>query len=72
MRHLFVIDPIERLDPARDTTIAFLREAGSRGHRWSLPRPPRQTPRRRRARFLAALRLRRRTFPRASRRAPFV
>ena len=32
MRHLFVIDPIERLDPEKDTTIAFLREAGSRGH----------------------------------------
>ena len=32
MRHLFVIDPIERLDPEKDTTIAFLREADSRGH----------------------------------------
>ncbi len=32
MRHLFVIDPIERLDPDKDTTIAFLREAAHRGH----------------------------------------
>ncbi len=32
MRHLFVIDPIERLDPEKDTTIAFLREADRRGH----------------------------------------
>ena len=32
MRHLFVIDPIERLDPEKDTTIAFLREVNSRGH----------------------------------------
>lgn len=32
MRHLFVIDPIERLDPGKDTTIAFLREADRRGH----------------------------------------
>lgn len=32
MRHLFVIDPIERLDPEKDTTIAFLREANRRGH----------------------------------------
>lgn len=32
MRHLFVIDPIERLDPEKDTTIAFLREANGRGH----------------------------------------
>ncbi len=32
MRHLFVIDPIERLDPEKDTTIAFLREAQRRGH----------------------------------------
>ncbi len=32
MRHLFVIDPIERLDPEKDTTIAFLREADGRGH----------------------------------------
>lgn len=32
MRHLFVIDPIERLDAEKDTTIAFLREADRRGH----------------------------------------
>ncbi len=32
MRHLFVIDPIERLDPEKDTTIAFLLEADRRGH----------------------------------------
>jgi glutathione synthase len=32
MRHLFIIDPLERLQPAADTTIAFLREAQSRGH----------------------------------------
>lgn len=32
MRHLFVIDPIERLDPEKDTTIAFLREADRRDH----------------------------------------
>ncbi len=32
MRHLFVIDPIDRLDPEKDTTIAFLREADGRGH----------------------------------------
>ena len=32
MRHLFVIDPIERLDPEKDTTIAFLREADRREH----------------------------------------
>ena len=32
MRHLFVIDPIERLDPEKDTTIAFLREADRRSH----------------------------------------
>ena len=33
MRHLFVVDPLERLLPGADTTIAFLREAQSRGHR---------------------------------------
>lgn len=32
MLHLFVIDPIERLDSEKDTTIAFLREADRRGH----------------------------------------
>jgi glutathione synthase len=32
MRHLFVVDPLERLLPDADTTIAFLREAQRRGH----------------------------------------
>jgi glutathione synthase len=32
MRHLFVVDPLERLLPEADTTIAFLREAQRRGH----------------------------------------
>ncbi len=32
MRHIFVIDPIEDLDPDKDTTIAFLREAARRSH----------------------------------------
>jgi glutathione synthase len=32
MRHLFVVDPLERLLPDADSTIAFLREAQSRGH----------------------------------------
>ena len=32
MRHLFLIDPPERLIPAADTSIAFLREAEARGH----------------------------------------
>ncbi|HVS13345.1 MAG TPA: glutathione synthase [Thermoanaerobaculia bacterium] len=33
MRHLFVLDPLERLLPDADTSIAFLREAQGRGHR---------------------------------------
>jgi glutathione synthase len=32
MRHLFVVDPLERLLPEADSTIAFLREAQARGH----------------------------------------
>lgn len=32
MRHLFIIDPLERLDPEADSSIAFMREAGRRGH----------------------------------------
>jgi glutathione synthase len=32
MRHLFVVDPLERLLPDADSTIAFLREAQRRGH----------------------------------------
>ena len=32
MRHLFLIDPPERLQPRADTSIAFLREAAARGH----------------------------------------
>jgi glutathione synthase len=32
MRHLFLIDPPQRLLPRADTSIAFLREAASRGH----------------------------------------
>jgi glutathione synthase len=32
MRHLFLIDPPERLSPRADTSIAFLREATARGH----------------------------------------
>jgi glutathione synthase len=32
MKHLFIIDPLDRLQPAADTTIAFLREAHRRGH----------------------------------------
>ena len=32
MRHLFIIDPLERLQLAADSTIAFMREADSRGH----------------------------------------
>jgi glutathione synthase len=32
MKHLFVIDPLDRLLPKADTTIAFMREATKRGH----------------------------------------
>lgn len=32
MRHLFIVDPLHRLDPEGDTTIAFMREARRRGH----------------------------------------
>ena len=32
MRHLFLIDPPERLLPRADTSIAFMREAARRGH----------------------------------------
>jgi glutathione synthase len=32
MRHLFLIDPPERLVPRADTSIVFMREAQSRGH----------------------------------------
>lgn len=32
MRHGFVIDPLERLLPEADTTIAFMREAAARGY----------------------------------------
>jgi hypothetical protein len=32
MRHLFIIDPLERLHPDSDSSIAFMREAGRRGH----------------------------------------
>ncbi|HVR29182.1 MAG TPA: glutathione synthase [Thermoanaerobaculia bacterium] len=32
MRHIFLIDPPERLLPHADTTIAFMREAAARGH----------------------------------------
>jgi len=32
MRHLFIIDPLELLEPEADTTIAFMREAALRGH----------------------------------------
>ncbi|MEZ5967175.1 MAG: glutathione synthase [Planctomycetota bacterium] len=32
MRHLFVVDPLERLLPSADSTIAFMREAARRGH----------------------------------------
>jgi glutathione synthase len=32
MHHLFVIDPLENLLPDKDTTIAFMREAQSRGY----------------------------------------
>ncbi|HEX2465646.1 MAG TPA: glutathione synthase [Thermoanaerobaculia bacterium] len=32
MRHLFLIDPPERLAPRADTSIAFMREAARRGH----------------------------------------
>ena len=31
MRFLYVIDPLELLNPAGDTTISFLREANRRG-----------------------------------------
>ena len=31
MKHLFIIDPLERLQPDADTTIAFMREAARRG-----------------------------------------
>src|SRR5262245_9943437 len=33
MRFLFVMDPAETMHPAKDTTFAFLRAAGRRGHR---------------------------------------
>ncbi len=32
MKHLFLIDPLEALLPEADTTVAFIREADSRGH----------------------------------------
>ena len=32
MRHLFIIDPLERLHPETDSTILFMREAQRRGH----------------------------------------
>ncbi len=32
MRHLFIIDPIDRLQPEADSSIALMREAVSRGH----------------------------------------
>jgi len=32
MRHLFVVDPLESLQEAGDTSIAFMREAARRGH----------------------------------------
>ncbi len=32
MHHLFIIDPIERLQVDADTTVAFMREAETRGH----------------------------------------
>ena len=32
MRHLFIIDPLERLHSESDSSIAFMREAGHRGH----------------------------------------
>lgn len=32
MRHLFIIDPLELLQPETDSSIAFMREAGRRGH----------------------------------------
>lgn len=32
MRHLFVLDPLERLLPAADTSIAFMRECARRGY----------------------------------------
>lgn len=32
MRHLFLIDPPERLQPRADTSIAFMREGARRGH----------------------------------------
>ena len=32
MKHLFIIDPLARLQPAADTSIAFMREASRRGH----------------------------------------
>ncbi|REJ85372.1 MAG: glutathione synthase [Acidobacteria bacterium] len=32
MRHLFIVDPLQLLQPEADTTIAFLREAHRRGH----------------------------------------
>jgi glutathione synthase len=32
MRHLFLIDPPERLSPRADTSIAFMREGARRGH----------------------------------------
>ncbi|MFQ5514203.1 MAG: glutathione synthase [Myxococcota bacterium] len=31
MRHLFITDPLERLDVEKDTTVAFMREAARRG-----------------------------------------
>jgi len=32
MRHLFIVDPLPRLDVEKDTTIAFIREAARRSH----------------------------------------
>jgi glutathione synthase len=32
MRHAFLVDPLPGLDVEKDTTIAFMREAGRRGH----------------------------------------
>lgn len=32
MRHLFIIDPLDRLHPETDTTMLFMREAQRRGH----------------------------------------
>ena len=32
MRFLFVMDPVERMIPDKDTTFAFIRGAEARGH----------------------------------------